>query len=286
MLNEMPRRLAALAFAVVTVAAAAVAGADDTAVQYQVRDDAGAQPSPKDAMLGQQPAGARRCVAPRTAALRKGPAEGAGAALAAGDEVVVREAGEPLLLDGRVERWLRVEAGGASGWLRESEVTPACARHDLDGDGRADRITVRIGPAPAHAVVVLVATAAGATSEVSFPAAGQGYLGVRGGRAEIGATLTARAAGVPLVRVDSVPEACADYARVFVSAVDGTARIALTLHGLSDPPSHAEPVAAFQPRARAAVVTTTATDDDHPKARRRTRVRYRLSASGVFVKQE
>jgi hypothetical protein len=289
MVRAGPASLALAAVALVGLTAGGARAGDDGAVEYQVRDDAGARPSPTDVRMSEHPAGARRCVAPRAASLRRGPAEeGATVApsLLAGDEVVVREAGEPVVLDGRVERWLRVEASGASGWLRASEVTPACARHDLDGDGRPDVVTVRIGPPPAHPIVVLVATAAGATSEVSFPAAGQGYLGVRGGRAAIGAFVPATRARVPLVRVDSIPEACADHARVFVSAVDGTARVALTLSGLSDPPAHARAEVTFRPRARTAVVTTTATDDDHPRWRRRTTTRYRLSASGVFVKQE
>jgi hypothetical protein len=277
--------------AVVTVAAAELfavaARADDEAVQYQVREEAVAHPAPRDATLGEQPVGARRCVAPKTASLRPRAAEeGGGTTLAAGDEVVVREAGEPVVLDGRVERWLRVEAGAASGWLRASEVTPACARHDLDGDGRPDRVTVRIGPPPDHAIVVLVAMATGRVSETSFPAAGQGYLSVRGGRAEIGALVPARTAGVALVRIDSRPEACADHSQTFISAVNGTARVALTLHGLSDPPAHARAEAKFDPKQRTAVVTTIATDDDDPRAKKRTRVRYRLSPTGVFVKQE
>ena len=41
---------------------------------------------------------------------------------------------------------------------------------------------------------------------------------------------------MPLVKVTSRPEACADYWDIYVVVVDGVPRNALELDGLADPP--------------------------------------------------
>ena len=75
--------------------------------------------------------------------------------------------------------------------------------------------------------------------ELVLEPAGQAYVGHD--VLNVTAALAPNVAPVPLVKVSSRPEACADYWDVYVSIVDGVPRDALELYGLADPPSMATP---------------------------------------------
>lgn len=113
--------------------------------------------------------------------------------------------------------------------------------------------------------------------ELVLEPAGQAYVGHD--VLNVTAELAAKVAPVPLVKVSSRPEACADYWDVYVSIVDGVPREALGLYGLADPPSMATPSVKFG-RDGTAVVTLKVDEDE--KHVRTTRKRYRFDGK-VYV---
>ena len=190
--------------------------------------------------------------------------------VADGSAVVIEEKLESARVGGIVGNWYRVRGTGRefSGGL-----TPLAWRADLDGDGVPEVITVSFTADFKIRVRI-------GDSHVDLEPSGQAYLDVKGGRADA-RLLPSTVAGLPLVKVGSHPEACADYADYYVSYVGKEARVALTVSGVADPPVHAMPHVRFEPRTRTAVVTTTFTDDDAPKKTRHERKHLRL-VDGVY----
>ncbi len=115
--------------------------------------------------------------------------------------------------------------------------------------------------------------------ELVLEPAGQGYLSRRGGN--VTAELVEHVAPVPLIKVGSHPEACADFWDIYVSVVDGVPRQALALYGVADPPAMSTPTVKFDARAGTAVVTTRTVEDDKSPARIK-RTRYHFDGR-VFV---
>jgi hypothetical protein len=119
----------------------------------------------------------------------------------------------------------------------------------------------------------------GAQGELVLEAAGQGFMSRKGGN--VSAELVTNVAPVPLLKVSSRPEACADYWDVYVSVVDGVPREALALYGLADPPAMSSSTVKFA--GDTAVVTTrTAEDETHTRTKR---TRYRWNGT-VFVESK
>jgi len=101
--------------------------------------------------------------------------------------------------------------------------------------------------------------------------AGQAYVGRDVLR--VTAELAPNVAPVPLIKVSSRPEACADYWDVYVSIVDGVPREALGLYGLADPPVLSTSTVKFG-RDGTAVVTQRTSEDEKLVRTRRTRYRF------------
>ena len=107
--------------------------------------------------------------------------------------------------------------------------------------------------------------------ELAVEPAGQGFLSRKGGNASV--ALFSRGP-VPLVRIDSRPEACSDYWEIYVSVVDGVPREALSMNGIADPPAMSTPSVKFA--GDGAVVTTRTSEDEDGKKVRVERKRYRF----------
>jgi hypothetical protein len=113
--------------------------------------------------------------------------------------------------------------------------------------------------------------------ELVLEPAGQAYVGRDVLRVQ--AELAANVAPVPLVKVSSRPEACADFWEIYVSVVDGVPRKALELYGLADPPAMATPSVKFAPDGTAVVTLRTEEDEKHVRTKR---TRYRFDGR-VYV---
>lgn len=112
--------------------------------------------------------------------------------------------------------------------------------------------------------------------ELLLEPAGQGYLSRRGGNVSVEPAGTV--AGVPLVKLGSHPEACADFWDVYVSVVDGVPHDALALVGVADPPVMSSSTVKLDARAGSALVTTRVTDEEGGAPRIR-RERYRWNGT-------
>jgi hypothetical protein len=114
----------------------------------------------------------------------------------------------------------------------------------------------------------------GGGGELVLEAAGQGYLSRKGGN--VTAQLVDGVAPVPLLKLASRPEACADFWEIYVSVVDGVPRKALELFGVADPPAMMSSTVKF---ARNDAVVTTRTTEDEGGHTRVKRVRYRWNGT-------
>ena len=177
---------------------------------------------------------------------------------------------------GLVNRTYAVEnPDGSRADVFGGERTNLCFHLDADGDGTPEAATVGFDADGQIRVRV-------GTSSVTLRPAGEGYLSRKGGNVEA-RLIDARVAGLPLLLVASRPEACSDYWETYVSAVGGTARVALETAGLADPPSFSEPSVAFDARRGTAVVTQKQLDESGARVVKRQRTRYRL-VDGVYVR--
>jgi hypothetical protein len=195
---------------------------------------------------------------------------------AGGASVTVEEVGERARVGARVNRWYTVRIAGDRKRMFGGELTPFAFTTDLDGDGKPEVVAVTFTDDFQIAVQI-------GASTVKLRAAGGAFLSQKGGNASA-SVVDASVAGLPLLRVDSRPEACADYSETYVSFAGGQAKIALALSGLADPPVHSTPSVKFNPKTRTAVVTqTNSQEDDNGRTHTKKIVtRYRL-AGGVFV---
>jgi hypothetical protein len=107
--------------------------------------------------------------------------------------------------------------------------------------------------------------------ELVLEPAGQAYVGHDAWK--VSAEIVDGAAPVPLVKVTSRPEACADYWDIYVSFVDGVPRNALELDSVADPPVMQTTTAKLA-RDGSAVVTTRTSEDDKNVRIKRTRYRF------------
>lgn len=235
-------------------------------------------------------------------------AEGAVVAtLPLGAAVRVLEKGKERLKVGEyVNHWYSVEYVDAKGtadaaddvvskgWLFGNTLTPFRFEEDFDGDGEKEVATVVMSGDFKIRVRVLEPNVKPPrrVSSVDVSPSGEGYLSVSGGRAEV-KLVPAKKAGVVLLQVDSMPEACADFSTTYVSytgqgkkkGVLGKAKVALGLVGLSDPPNSSKFKVSFQAgKKQATVVRTTVDDVDEETGKEQTtkeQTRYQLN-DGVY----
>lgn len=198
----------------------------------------------------------------------------------------------PARAGGKVDRWYRVKAAGTDGKTVEGHafggaLTPLRFEADLDGDGELElatvamswdfnvRVRVREPALPAET----------GTATLDLKPSGGAYLSLRGGHGDA-KLLDPRTAGIPLLALASRPEACADYWEALISyrapgpARPGEVRVALKLHGITDPPVFQGFDLTFVPGG-ASVVETIENEEE----KRTSTSRYRLDAGqGLFVK--
>jgi hypothetical protein len=108
--------------------------------------------------------------------------------------------------------------------------------------------------------------------ELVLEPAGQAYVGHEAWK--LSAELVDGVAPVPLVKVTSRPEACADYWDIYVSVVDGVPRNALELDSVADPPVMQTTTAKLGRDGTAVVTTRTSEDEDKHVRIKRTRYRF------------
>ena len=113
--------------------------------------------------------------------------------------------------------------------------------------------------------------------ELVLEPAGRAYVGHDAWK--VSAELVDGAAPVPLVKVTSRPEACADYWDIYVIVVDGVPRNALELDSVADPPAMQTTTVKFARDGTAVVTTRTSEDEKHVRIKR---TRYRFDGR-VFV---
>ncbi|MCU1280060.1 MAG: hypothetical protein JWM53_3606 [bacterium] len=169
-------------------------------------------------------------------------------------------------------------------WIDAGATTAHCAPrteggcdlHPLVFDIDGQRVTVGFDASASSDYKIHVRAAGG---ELVLEAAGQGYLSRKGGN--VSAELVANVAPVPLIKVGSHPEACADFWDVYVSVVDGVPRQALALYGVADPPAMSSSTVKLA--GDTAVVTTRISEDETHTRTKRTRYRWNGS---VFVESK
>ncbi|NMO15337.1 SH3 domain-containing protein [Pyxidicoccus fallax] len=178
------------------------------------------------------------------------------------------------------------------GWVFGNTLTPFRFEADFDGDGELEVATVVMSADFKIRVRVLEPNVKPPrrVSSVDLTPSGQGYLSVKGGPATV-RLVAAKTAGLPLVQVDSAPEACGDFSTGYVSytvpgnkkGVLGKAKVALELAGLSDAPNYSEYKVSFQPKQKGLTVVRTNTEEDESEKTTKTteRTRYKL-VDGVF----
>lgn len=207
------------------------------------------------------------------------------AALPPGAQVEVLQASEAVVrYQDRVNRWYRVKVldPAREGFIFGAHLTPFAFRANLDTDGDKELVTISFTPTFKVRVRVVDPGTPPRTQHVDLEPAGQGYLTQKGGNAT-GSLIDAAHAGLPLIKVDSLPEACADYSTTYLS-YDGTLRTALALTGVADPPVHSSFEVRFDPTDRTAEVVRVNEEEyeeGHPHIEKET-TRYRLRG-GVFV---
>lgn len=201
---------------------------------------------------------------------------------------------------GKVDQWYQVEvvdkaaAAGATGYLFGMVLTPAAYRLDLDGDGALEVVTVAFTQAFKIRVRVREPQLAEPSHTfVDLEPAGGAFIGRRGGLATV-KLVPRQTAGVDLVEVFAHVEACADDATHWVSYTApagergrlGTARVALSQMGMSDPPTVSSYEVRFDAKARTArVVRTQEGEDDEGAVQRSTSTTaYRL-VDGVYQEE-
>lgn len=197
----------------------------------------------------------------------------AGRLLPIGTPVEVLEVGAAVEeADGRMDTWYRVASPLGEGWVHGGGLSPFGWSVDADLDGEVEFVGVTVAPDFNPRVVVVEPNPRTAPETwVDVDAAGGAYIGVKGSSATA-ELLKAKVAGVPLVHVRAFVEACGDHADYWVSyrtaapGEIGTARIALTTTGLTDPPSFAACEVAFDGKRKVADTTcSTWTTDDAGK---------------------
>lgn len=191
--------------------------------------------------------------------------------LAMGTAVTIKTiGGGAVQINDRVDRWYEIEAGKMSGFVFGGALTPIRIAADLDGDGEEEIATVAMTWNFKIRVRVLEPsiTGAGRVIERDFEPAGGAMLGLRGGSAKV-ALLAEKDTGVPLLQIDSQPEACSDYARIYVSYASpekkGKLEPALSLFGMIDGDIYSTFEVQFLPKASQAIVTFEQSEGDTDK---------------------
>ncbi|WP_223755189.1 SH3 domain-containing protein [Myxococcus sp. RHSTA-1-4] len=195
-----------------------------------------------------------------------------------------------------VNHWYRVEymdtkgtpgAGDdapVSGWLFGNILTPIRIEADLDGDGEQE-VATAVMSADFKVRVRVLEPNLKPPHRVSSVDLSPGFLGVAAN------LVPAKTAGLPLVKVESVAETCANAITAYVSytvpgnkkGVLGNAKLALELNVMEGTGTSYE--LSFQPKQKGLTVVWTNTGEDESeqtKAKSR-REWYRLE-DGVFSK--
>ena len=191
-----------------------------------------------------------------------------------GAPFVVKGVGARARLDGRVDQ--QYEGTGGSGGAQETvfggQLTPLCFVADLDGDTRA---TEHVQVFFTRDFKIRVQAPGGM---LDIEPRGGAYLASVGGPASA-QLVDAKVAGIALLKVGSHPEACSDYGDYYVSFDKGVPKLALSVEGLADPPTHVTPTLRFDPRAGTATVTMKY-DNEGEKPRKKV-LRYKR-VNGVY----
>ena len=288
---DMTRAAAALVAAVAVATAASAEEADDVdplpVLTYAAPE--GAEPATViDHRVSEWEPGTT-IHATEPLSVRERPAAGARivAHVPAGAALEVRARDAALVaVGGLVNHHYQVAMGATSGWVHGSLLTPFAFTSDLDGDGADEMATIDFSAD--YRIRVRVWDRDTEPSETSVVAAGQAYLGLRGGNASA-ALEAATLAGIPLIRLESRPEACSDYLTAYVSYVPDhagnvAARVALELPGLADPPVHASSTPQFDAaRRRVRVTSVSEEEDDEGNVSREQSVTLYSLVDGVFV---
>ena len=180
---------------------------------------------------------------------------------------VLAQGAAPVKQGDYVNLWYQVESTEEgtrrTGWLFGGILTPFRFEADFDGDGEKEVATVVMSSEFKIRVRVreLDVKPPRRVSSVDVETSGGAYFSQVGGPAQV-RLVPAKKAGLPLLQVDSRPEACADFSTTYVSYVEpkkkkgvlGKARIALELHGLSDPPQQNLYTVSFQDKGKKVTV--------------------------------
>lgn len=184
-----------------------------------------------------------------------------------GEQVRIEESGAVAVVADRVDQWYRV-TGEHTGWVFGGDLTPSRWEVDMDLDGEKELVTVAwMADFSVRVRVLEPNLRAGGMMQIDLEPAGGGYI------SQVGATATAdlvpaSKSGIPLVHVRVGVEACADYREDWVSyqapaAVKiGSARLALSLGGLIDPPNDSQFEVTFSGKRKTAYVTRTTVQEE------------------------
>ena len=202
------------------------------------------------------------------------------ASLPFGAALTIDTPGTRTRVKDRVDQWYAVHTSdGRAGFVFGAWLTPFRFDADFDQDGDEELATVAFSDDFAIAVRFYEARTK-KTAELTFAAAGQGYLSRRGGNVEA-ELVPAKSAGLPLLQVSSRPEACSDYFISYVSYTKGRAQMALTAGGLIDPPNRSVVDVAFDPAKKQATLTRTNGEDGEERIV--TKTLYGLKDGVFFV---
>lgn len=279
---------AVLVLCLLVVAAPVVRAEQDVQLLYARPDAANA--SVDDYQFTTWTPGTRLFVAPLRIHLRERPGTaGANAGkVGLGDAIVVK-ARDPARRreDGLVNHWYQVQvAGGAlkgrTGWVFGAHLTPFALHADFDGDRAEETATISFDSGMKIHVRVLDRKGGQEedVAELALVPSGEAYLSRKGGQVSA-SLLPAAKAGVPLVKLASVIEACGDHYDAYVSYTSGKAREALMLRGVSDPPVSQITTATFSP-GKAQVEEVVVEQDDKGKERRLVTRKTLLFEQGAF----
>jgi len=186
---------------------------------------------------------------------------------------------EPVVVDGRADRWYRIASEGRAGYVFGDALTSARFEDDFDQDGEAELATVAF-TSDFMIRVRFFEPKEQIESFVDVRPSGGAFLGLEGGNAYAEA-LKKGTAGLPLIHVDTHVEACADFSDAWISYANGTPRLALHQSGLIDPPNHATYKVEFQAAKKRALIKREKAEEEDKPHRKWTEV-WSLDG-GVFV---
>ncbi len=170
---------------------------------------------------------------------------------------------EPVIVEGRADRWYRVASEGRGGYVFGDALTSARFEDDFDQDGEPELATVAFTN-DFQIRVRFFEPKDKTETFIDLGPSGGAYLSMKGGNVWADA-LKKGAAGLPLVHLDTHVEACADFADYWVGYANGRPYVALEKSGLVDPPNRSTYKVEFQPaKQRAFIKCEQVIEEDQP----------------------